>query len=115
MMPDDSSWFLIGFGVFLGFVLICVIISLIINIVDAFKVRKKAKGVLKSLREIDEKHQGSFLNGMEFSDLFNEMFFHEGDWIIDTGNWENVNRAVMESFARKVADHPLLFQLFFHY
>ena len=36
------------------------------------------------------------------------------NWVIDTGNYVNVNLPVMEKFAAQVKKHPIIFALFFH-
>lgn len=49
-----------------------------------------------------------------FCIMFQDMYINDGDWVIDTGNYVNVNLPVMEKFAAQVKKHPIIFALFFH-
>ena len=106
----DMSVLLVGFVIVI--VAITLLIALVIAIYEAIKIRSTA---VEILRKLPKMHDGCWLTGMEFSEFFNDLFMWPDDYIIDTGNWENVNMAVMESFAEKVRTHPILFAIFFHY
>lgn len=51
------------------------------------------------------------LSGKEFSLLMQE-FVSPGGYVIDTGNWENVNAAVAVLLQERIRRHPILWRLF---
>lgn len=54
-----------------------------------------------------------YLNGYEFSILIQDFAISEHGYVIDTGNWQNVNAEVALCLAEKIRKHPLLWRLFF--
>lgn len=68
----------------------------------------------KSGREIlnKAKVQG-WLSGFDFSVLMQELLVSPNAYVIDTGNWQNVNAAVAQLLAQRIRRHPLLWKWFF--
>lgn len=68
----------------------------------------------KSGREIlnKAKVQG-WLSGFDFSVLMQELLVSPNAYVIDTGNWQNVNAAVAQILAQRIRRHPLLWKWFF--
>ena len=68
----------------------------------------------KSGREIlrRAKVQG-WLSGFDFSVLMHELLVSPNAYVIDTGNWQNVNAAVAQLLAQRIRRHPLLWKWFF--
>lgn len=56
--------------------------------------------------------QGS-LNGFEFSILIHNLLISENGYVLDTGNWENVNAKVALRLVEKIKKHPIIWKLFF--
>lgn len=54
-----------------------------------------------------------YLNGYDFSILIQNLLISEHGYVIDTGNWENVNAEVALRLVEKVRKHPRLWKLFF--
>ena len=54
-----------------------------------------------------------WLSGFDFSVLMQEFLISEGGYVIDTGNYENVNAEVALRLAEKIKKHPKLWQWFF--
>lgn len=54
-----------------------------------------------------------WLNGFDFSVLIQELTISENGYVIDTGNWENVNAEVALRLAEQIKKHPILWKLFF--
>lgn len=54
-----------------------------------------------------------WLSGFDFSILMHCLLVPEGGYVIDTGNWENVNAAVAQLLCDKVKRHRILWRLFF--
>lgn len=62
---------------------------------------------------LDKAHQKGWLSGFDFSILIQDMAISENGYVIDTGNWENVNAEVALRLAEKIKKHPILWKLFF--
>ena len=54
-----------------------------------------------------------WLSGFDFSLLIQDMTISENGYIIDTGNWENVNAEVALRLAEQIKKHPIIWKLFF--
>ena len=66
--------------------------------------------VIKILKRAEEQR---WLSGSAFSLLMQDLLISENGYVIDTGNWENVNAAVALALWRSVKRHPVLWKLFF--
>lgn len=58
------------------------------------------------------KKQG-WLSGYDFSLLIQDLTISENGYVIDTGNWENVNAAVALYLVEKIKSHPILWKILF--
>ena len=58
-------------------------------------------------------YQQGWLSGFDFSILIQNALISEGGYVIDTGNWENVNSEVALRLAQNIKRHPILWKLFF--
>lgn len=54
-----------------------------------------------------------YLNGVDFSIVMQNLLISEGSYVIDTGNYENVNAVVAIRLAEKIKKHPWLWKIFF--
>lgn len=54
-----------------------------------------------------------YLNGYDFSILVQNLLISEHGYVIDTGDWKNVNAEVALRLAEKVRKHPRLWKLLF--
>lgn len=54
-----------------------------------------------------------WLSGFDFSVLMQEFLVSEDGYVIDTGNYENVNAEVALRLSEKIKKHPKLWQWFF--
>ena len=54
-----------------------------------------------------------WLSGFDFSVLMQELLVSPDAYVIDTGNWQNVNAAVAQLLAQLIRRHPLLWKWFF--
>ena len=66
--------------------------------------------VIKILKRAEEQR---WLSGFDFSILMQDLLISENGYVIDTGNWENVNAEVALSLWLRVKRHPVLWKLFF--
>lgn len=71
---------------------------------------KNSNGVIEILKRAEEQ---CWLSGFDFSILMQKLLISESGYVIDTGNWENVNAAVALELWRRVKRHPVLWKLFF--
>ena len=62
---------------------------------------------------LDKAAEKRYLNGFEFSILVQNLVISENGYVIDTGNWENVNAEVALRLVEKIRKHPILWKLFF--
>lgn len=62
---------------------------------------------------LDKAAKKCYLNGFEFSILIQELLISENGYVIDTGNWENVNAEVALRLVEKIKKHPILWKHFF--
>nr|DAV88182.1 MAG TPA: hypothetical protein [Caudoviricetes sp.] len=67
-------------------------------------------GVIEILKRAEEQ---CWLSGFDFSILMQDLLISKNGYVIDTGNWENVNAAVALALWRRVKRHPVLWGLFF--
>lgn len=64
------------------------------------------------IRKLDKAYEQGWLSGFDFSVLMHELLVSEGGYVIDTGNYENVNAEVALRLVEKIKRHPILWQLF---
>ena len=62
---------------------------------------------------LDNAEIQGYLNGFEFSILIHNLLISENGYVIDTGNWENVNAEVALRLVEKIRKHPILWKHFF--
>ena len=62
---------------------------------------------------LDNAEIQGYLNGFEFSILIHNLLISENGYVLDTGNWENVNAEVALRLVEKIKKHPILWKHFF--
>lgn len=62
---------------------------------------------------LNKAYQQGWLSGFDFSLLIQDMTISENGYVIDTGNWENVNAEVALRLAERIKKHPILWKLFY--
>ena len=62
---------------------------------------------------LDNAEIQGYLNGFEFSILIQKLLISENGYVIDTGNWENVNAEVALRLVEKIKKHQILWKHFF--
>ena len=72
------------------------------NIIDTETIDKKVN---------EAKNQG-FLNGFDFSILMQQLLISKDGYVIDTGNYENVNAVIADRLVNKIKKHPILWRFF---
>lgn len=75
--------------------------------IDKIYFNDRAKEIL------DKAYKEGYLSGFDFSIFMQEIIIPEGMYVIDTGNYENVNAEVALRLAEKIKRHPLLWKFFF--
>lgn len=77
---------------------------------ELHKAEQKLKEVEKKLGKDD---LFGYINGYDFSVIMQDLLIPDGDYVIDTGNWENVNYACVYRLIKRIKKHPLIWRLFF--
>ena len=62
---------------------------------------------------LDKAYKQGWLSGFDFSVLIHRLLVSENGYVLDTGNYENVNAEVALRLAEKIKRHPKLWKLFF--
>lgn len=62
---------------------------------------------------LNKAYQQGWLSGFDFSILIQDMTISENGYVIDTGNWENVNAEIALRLAEQIKKHPFLWKLLF--
>ena len=62
---------------------------------------------------LNKAYQQGWLSGFDFSLLVQDMTISENGYVIDTGNWENVNAEVALRLTEQIKKHPIIWKLFF--
>ena len=62
---------------------------------------------------LNKAYNQRWLSGFDFSLLIQDMTISENGYVIDTGNWENVNAEVALRLAEQIKKHPIIWKLFF--
>ena len=73
------------------------------------KIQKESRGK----KILNKAYQRGWLSGFDFSLLIQDMMISENGYVIDTGNWENVNAEVALRLAERIKKHPIIWKLFF--
>ena len=66
--------------------------------------------VIKILKRAEEQR---WLSGFDFSILMQDLLISKNGYVLDTGNWENVNAEVALALWWSVKRRPVLWKLFF--
>lgn len=62
---------------------------------------------------LNKAHQKGWPSGFDFSLLIQDMTISENEYVIDTGNWENVNAEIVLRLAKQIKKHPIIWKIFF--
>lgn len=54
----------------------------------------------------------TWLSGFDFSIWMHDKLISKNGWVIDTGNWENVNAEVARRLEKQIQKHPILWKIF---
>ena len=79
-------------------------------------MKKTIDKLNKRLDQIDEKAGDNIIrsmDGFDFSLFVQDALIEDGHYVIDVGNWENVNYACACHLFNQIEKHPLIWKLFF--
>lgn len=62
---------------------------------------------------LNKAYKQGWLNGFDFSLFIHDIVISENGYILDTGNWENVNAEVVLRLAERVKKHPIIWNILF--
>lgn len=60
-----------------------------------------------------EPNQVGWIDGFDFSVFMQDLLISSNGYVIDTGNWENVNYACAHSLLGRIKRHPWIWKWFF--
>lgn len=63
---------------------------------------------------LNKAYNQGWLSGFDFSLLIQDMTISENGYVIDTGNWENINAEVALRLAEQIKKHPIIWKLFLY-
>jgi hypothetical protein len=70
--------------------------------------------LMRNSKEIlDKAYEQGWLSEFDFSVLMQRLLISENGYVIDTGNYENVNAEVALRLAENIKKHPKLWKWFF--
>lgn len=82
----------------------------------AYKIYK-LKSELNNEKEIkkiaDKANSQTYLDGFDFSILMQNLLVSPTGYVMDTGNWENANRAIALLLLERIKKHPRIWKLLF--
>jgi hypothetical protein len=61
---------------------------------------------------LDKAYEQGYLSGFDFSILMQNLLISKDGWVIDTGNYENVNAGVALRLEQKIKECPNLWKIF---
>ena len=67
----------------------------------------------KGKKILNKAYQQGWLSGFDFSIFIQDATISEGGYVLDTGNWENVNAEVALRLTEQIKKHPIIWKLFF--
>lgn len=68
---------------------------------------------MKEIKTILNKaSRNGYLDGFDFAILIQNLLISESGYVLDTGNWENVNAEVALGLVKRIKKHPFLWKLF---
>ena len=75
---------------------------------------KNKKYLFKTIKKLKEKYYNRlYITGFEFSIAIQDLLISEDGYVIDTGNYENVNCVILRELRRKINKHPIIWSIFF--
>lgn len=77
---------------------------------EIHKAEQKLKEVEKKL---GKDNLFGYIDGYDFSIIIQDLLIPDGDYVIDTGNWENVNYVCAYKLIKRIKKYPLIWKLFF--
>lgn len=71
------------------------------------------KKAIEDFNKTYDKGGDMFHEYLAFSQFFQRAFISKDGYIIDTGNFETVNREMLYMIYKRIKKHPILWRLFF--
>lgn len=78
--------------------------------IELHKVEQRLKEIEKKFGKDD---LFGYIDGYDFSLIMQDLLIPDGDYVVDTGNWENVNYFCAYGLIKRIKKHPLIWKLFF--
>lgn len=75
-----------------------------------FERAEDALGQFKA--EYDGDRDGHYQEYLQLSRFIQALFISGNGYVVDTGNFQNVNRAILDDILRNIKKHPHIWKLF---
>lgn len=69
--------------------------------------------MIKAKEILAKTEKQNFLTGFDFSVAIQDLLISEDGWVLDTGNYENVNAECLIRLMHKIEEHPFIWKWFF--
>ena len=80
-----------------------------VKLIELHKVEQRLKEIEKKFGKDD---LFGYIDGYDFSLIMQDLLIPDGDYVVDTGNWENVNYFCAYGLIKRIKKHPLIWRLF---
>lgn len=78
-----------------------------------YRLRAKLDSIDKITKLLKKTESQTYLGGFDFSILMQNLMVSPTGYVMDTGNWENANRAIALMLFQRIKKHPHLWKWFF--
>ena len=68
---------------------------------------------LKVNTYIEKAYEDGYLSGFDFSLLIQDLLIQDGGYVLDVGNYENVNAEVALRLVKNIKEHPKRWKKYF--
>ena len=62
---------------------------------------------------IEKAYEDGYLSGFDFSLLIQDLLIHDGEYVLDIGNYENVNAEVALRLVKNIKKYPKRWKKYF--
>ena len=80
---------------------------------DNKKRDKNIPNLERSKDKLTKAYTDGWLSGFDFSVLMQDLLISKNGYVLDTGNYENVNAEVALRLADRIKRHPIIWKIFF--
>ena len=87
--------------------------SISMTIEQQYRLRAKLDSIDEITKLLKKAESQTYLSGFDFAILMQEFLVSPTGYVMDVGNWENVNREIALMLFQRIKKHPHLWKWFF--